>query len=374
MAWQGLGSDRQFKVLLLAVSALSALVLLAVLVIVLSLGRGESEETRTVGFITLGDITQPGWNSTQYQGIKKACDSFGVRLMVKQHIAENSGLCPQAVRELVQEGAQMIFLASYSYSAEVRDLVPTLPQTAFATNSAEVHARNMTSYYVRMYEARYLAGALAGLRTKSGVVGYVAAMKNSEVNRGINAFALGVQRTNPQARVAVLWTGHWQDEQKEAENARRLITEAGADVLTYHQDERAVADTAEELGVDFISYHEALDGYSEHNLGAVLCRWDLYYADMVQRFLKGELNAVQNRWLGLADGVVDLRLISPALTPDLRQTIAALREELKEQFIVFSGELYDNQGVQRCAQEESISDEALLERTDYLLQGVYELE
>ena len=277
-------------------------------------------ESNKIGFIMLGGIHDAGWNASQYEAIRQVCDQMGMELLVKQHIRENTGECTQAVRELADAGAGMIFLSSYSYSAEVKDFVKEYPHIAFGTNSAEYHAKNMTSYFVRMYQARYLAGAIAGMRTRTGIVGYVAAMPNSEVRRGINAFALGVQRVNPQAKVLVAWTWSWQDEPKEAENARKLAA-AGADVLTYHQDERTVADTAKELDVDFIGYHEAFDDDSPHNLTSVVCRWEIYYMDMIRRYLKGEINSVNNHWLGMDQKVTYLSKYGSTVTPVMQETV-----------------------------------------------------
>ena len=347
----------------------------APLLIVLAFGFGREEEEQTkIGFITIGDIREAGWNASQYEGIKTAAEKFGARLLVRDHVRENSGECPAAIRELIDEGAGMIFLASYSYSSEARELVEEYPGIAFATNSAEVHARNMTAYFVRMYQARYLSGALAGLRTKTNTIGYVAAMPNSEVNRGINAFALGVRRTNPAAKVVVIWTGAWQDEEKEMVNAERLIQERGADVLTYHQDEDAVCRAAEKYGVDFIGYNALLTGYSEHYLTSVVCRWDLYYIDIVQRYLKGELNTVKNHWMGIDRDAVSLSEFSPAVAPDTVRQVEALRQELASGGLIFAGEIYDNQGILRSAADEVICDDVLLERVNWLVQGVEVLE
>ena len=327
-----------------------------------------------IGFVMLGGIHDAGWNASQYEAINDVCRRMGAELLVKEYIRENAGDCPQAVRELADEGAGMIFLSSYSYSMEVKDLVGQYPHIAFGTNSAEYHTKNMTSYFVRLYQARYLAGAIAGMRTRSGVVGYVAAMPNSEVNRGINAFTLGAQRVNPNVRVAVAWTGSWQNEEKEALNARRLVQELGADVLTYHQDEKTVADTAEAMGVDFIGYHEALTGYSPHNLTSVVCRWDIYYMDIIRRYLKGEINSVNNHWLGIDQGVVLLSPYSEYVTPEIRKQVDIMRDELIAGNPVFSGTIYDNHGQQRCMEGEVISDDALLERIDYLVRGVETLD
>ena len=268
----------------------------------------------------------------------------------------------------------MIFLASYAYPIEAKNLIEECPGIAFATNSSEVHAKNLTAYFVRMYQARYLSGALAGMRTKSNVIGYVAAMSNTEVNRGINAFTLGVQQTNPNAKVVVMWTGSWQDEETEKNHAQQLIEEAGADVLTYHQNEAVTAQVAEKFGEDFIAYNAILDSKSEHYLTSVVCRWDLYYTDIIQRYLKGEINSVKNHWLGIERGAVMLSEYSPAVSPRIISKIDSLKQELMNGKLIFSGRIYDNKGNIRCENGEAIGDDTLLENINWLVRGVEVLE
>lgn len=349
------------------------LILIPLIMLIFNFTRTFEERREKIGFIILGDVNVAGWNKSQYEGIKTACENFGVELLVRDNVRENSGQCPAAIKNLVENGAGMIFLASYSYSKEAQNLIGEYSRIAFATNSAEVHAKNMTAYFVRMYQARYLAGALAGMRTRSNIVGYVAAMSNTEVNRGINAFALGVQRTNPNAKVFVMWTGSWQNEAIEAANARRLI-QAGADVLTYHQDEATVADIAENFGVDYIAYNEILKNRSEHCLTSIFCRWDLYYSDIIQRYLKGEINSVKNHWLGIDRGAVALSDFSSAVDADMVAKLDSLKQELINGNLIFFGELRDNRGEIRCTADEAVSDDKLFEDINWLVKGVEVLE
>jgi basic membrane protein A len=62
---------------------------------------------------------------------------------------------------------------------------------------------NMGNYFGRMYQARYLSGIVAGLKTETNNIGYVGAFEIPEVVRGLNAFTLGVQSVNPEAVVNV---------------------------------------------------------------------------------------------------------------------------------------------------------------------------
>lgn len=328
-----------------------------------------------IGFIILGDIHEKGWNESHYSGIKAACDEFGLELLVLDNVPENSGQCPKAVEELAAEGAGAIFLVSFNYAAEVRSLIDKYPHISFVDTSTLEHARNLTSTFARMYQGRYLSGILAGMRTKSNIIGYVAAMLNSEVCRGINSFALGVQSVNPNARVLVMWTGDWQVEDVEAEHAKILIEKYGADVLTYHQDVDTVGKVAEQYGVDFIAYNAHLEGYSEHYLASVICRWDLYYKDILQKYLKGELFSIRDNWVGVERGIITLSDYSTLVTPQMRLAINSAQKDLvANKNLIFSGEIYDNQGKLRCGKNQVIDDKELLRSIDWLVKGVQVVE
>ncbi len=333
------------------------------------------EAPKKIGFIILGDVKKPGWNGSHYQGIKSACEKLGLTLLVRDRVEDNSGQCPEAIRELAGENVGMIFLCSYAYAAEAKDVMKEYKDIAFATVSFETRARNLTSCFVRMYQGRYLAGVLAGMKTKSGVIGYVAAIPNDEVCRGLNAFTIGARKMNPGVRVVVAWTGDWANPAVEKEKARRLIKEAGADILTYHQDEKAVPDAAEAAGVDFIGYNEVLTGYSEHNLTSIVCHWDIYYEDILRRYLKGELSSLRNSWIGMDRDAVGLAEYSRKVTHEERSFLRQVRQRLGSgQEPIFSGILYDREGNLRCREGETISDDALLNHMDWLVQGVVTLD
>ena len=158
------------------------------------------------------------------------------------------------------------------------------------------------------------------------------------------------------------------------ERAERLIRERGADVLTYHQDDAAVAETADRLGASFIAYNAPIPDGTKHGLAAVRCRWDIFYTDMLRRYLKGELNAVKNHWIGIDRGAVDLFSLAVEVTEQERNRLDALRQELLNRRLVFLGPLYDTEGVLRCGAGETVGDDTLLESMGWLVRGVTSLE
>ena len=348
---------------------LCGLLVFGMLAMVFGFDAGDDRRTEKVGFIILGGIDEPGWNESHYEGIKSACETLGVALLVREHVAEGTGAVNEAIRSLADEGAGMIFLCSYGYPEEARETVAAYPGIAFATHAPSPDVPNITSCFPRMFQGRYLAGALAGLRTKTNVIGYVAAMPNAQVNRNLNAFALGALRANPNARIVVAWTGAWEDAEKEKENVLQLVHRSGADIITYQQDDQAVPDACETLGIDFISVNTRLANYP-HHLASITCRWDIYYRHILQRYLKGELNAIRNRWIGIDEGAIHLADVSERIGLDAGYAVAGLRRDLEGFHPIFRGPIRDTRGLLRVGAGEVLHDDALLARMDWYVEGV----
>ena len=366
-------SEKKFFKILLAVVFFA--IFSAMYLTIFNLIGKDEENIDKVGFIITGDVNRKGWNESHYIGIKKACEDLNLKLLCRDNIPENSGKCPEAVENLISEGARIIFLLSFNYPKEVSPLMEKYPNVVFISTSTVEQTKNLTSCFARMYQGRYLAGVLAGMKTKTNNIGYVAAMPNSQVNRGINAFALGAKRTNPNAKVFVMWTGAWQNEEIEAKNAEILIKKHNTDLLTYHQNEDAVGKVAEKFGVDFIGYNALLENYSEHYLTSVICRWDLFYEDILQKYLKDELISLRSYWIGAQQNAIILSPFSDAVDNRMRLTLDSIYTELtSDGNLIFCNEIYDNEGNLRCENFESISDTELLKNINWLVEGVEVVE
>ena len=348
---------------------LAAIVLVLIIIIILTIGNDGSSAPK-VGLIITGSCSDDGWNGMHYQGVSYACEALGAELLVKENVPEGTGRCEEAVCELIDEGAEMIILSSYAYPSEVQKTVQKYPEIAFYGISAEHYAENMTSYFGRMYQARYLAGIVAGMKTESNLVGYVAAMPNAEVNRGINAFTLGVRSVNPDANVGVIWTGAWEDAEKETVAAKTLIEKHAADVITYHQNQSYVAQVADEAGVYSIGYNAEAEGLSDSYLTAAVWDWNELYYQIVREFLQGKANSVKRHWFGIETGVVELAEYSALVDESIMEQVENAKRDMSAGKDVFSGVIYDNNGELRCNEEELISDEILLEKLDWYVDGV----
>lgn len=360
-------NKKKFPLWTLLVAA--AVVLAAIILFITLLGKTMGTRPK-VGLILTGSVTDSGWNGQHYSGVSAACKELGTDLLVKENVEENTGMCAEAIHQLVNDGAKMVILSSYGYPAEAKEVIESYPDIAFYGISSEYTAKNMTSYFGRMYQARYLSGIIAGMTTKTDSIGYVAAMPNSEVNRGINAFTLGVRSVNPDAVVYVRWTDSWDDEAKEKESVDLLTREKNADVLTCHQNRDNVVRAADAAGVYSIGYNQAMEGLSDKHLTSAVWNWDSLYYEIIREFVQGNANSVQRHWFGIGKGVVGLSELSADVDEHTRQAVEAAKTEIISGSNIFSGDIYDNEGKQRCAEGEAIADGKLFSEHDWYVDGV----
>ena len=345
-------------------------VILIIIIVSIIFTGNEEKDLPKVGLVLTGTKADSGWNSGHYEGAKYACDKLGAELIVIENVPEDSKQCEDAIRKLAKDDAAMIILSSYAYPMLVTDVIAEYPDIAFYGSSAEFTADNMTSYFGRMYQARYLAGIVAGMKTESNQIGYVASMPNAEVNRGINAFTLGVKSVNPDATVYVMWTGSWENESSEIKATERLIAEVSADVITYHQNQHYVAQTADEAGIYSIGYNEEVKGLSDKYLTAAVWNWKALYYQIVRELMLNETNTVRRHWFGMDTGVVELSEFSSCVDEDTIRQVETAKQEILSGKDVFSGVIYDNTGELRCDVGETISDEILLNQLDWYVDGV----
>lgn len=351
----------------LIVSAIAVAV--AIVSVLLFIGF-DNKATLKVGLVLTGTTTDNGWNESHYNGVVSACKELGTELIVKENIAEGTGDCERAVHDLAKKGAKMIILSSYSYPGEVKSVIESYPHIAFYGISSDYSSENMTSYFGRMYQARYLAGIIAGMQTKTNSIGYVAAMPNNEVNRGINAFALGVKSVNPDAAVYVRWSNSWDDDKSEISCTEKLINDKKADVMTYHQNRHNVAITADKAGVFSIGYNQSAEGLSDKYLTAAVWDWESLYYQIIREYVQGKPNTVKQRWFAISSGAVGLTQLSPAVSEEAVKAYNAAKNELMVTDNIFAGVIYDNNGVKRCDSGERLSDDTLLTAMDWYVDGV----
>ena len=354
---------------------LALLILLCIGVSVVQFHTEPRQSRPKIGMIMRGSKDQDGWNKVQYEGLRDAAKELGMDVIVKENVSRSLGDYKKIIDSLAAQGVQRVVVTMHRYPPELRELFRQYPKMEFILQTTEFSEDNMLSCSTRLFEVQYLAGLIAGYQTETGVVGYVAPFPCVEVNRGLNAFTIGVKRANPAAHIKVAWSSDWDTPERERAAVDALAMES-VDVLSYQQDGRTVADAAERRDIDYIDAHEV---HPEHTncLTAVQSDCRTVYHNLMSRHVrKGRMaNANNYLWQGFLEHIVSVAPLSERVTPRAREDITrSVRDRAKGERLIYGGEIYDNNGVKRCDAKEILSNEYLRVYMNWLVKGVEQVE
>ncbi|MBN8487592.1 MAG: BMP family ABC transporter substrate-binding protein [Burkholderiales bacterium] len=326
-------------------------------------------EPLKVAFVYVSPVGQAGWTYQHDLGRREMEQALGaaVKATVVEAVPEGAD-SERVMRDLAAQGHRLVFATSFGYLEPALRVAAEFPQVRFEHAGGYKTAPNLGTYNARYYEARYLAGMLAGHASTTGVAGYVAGFPVPEVVQGINAFTLGMRAVNPKAQVKVVWLNAWFDPARERDAALSLVAQ-GADVLTNHSGSPAVPQVAEEKGVKLLAYQSDMRTFApKAQLAAVTHHWGGFYTRVAQDVIAGRWTNTPV-WGGMKDGLVKLSALSDTLPAAARQAVTRREADIMAgRFQPFGGRLVDNAGQQRQASG-TLSD-AQIARMDWLVEGV----
>ena len=297
-----------------------------------------------------------GYTYAHHKGITKAMEELGLdvdtQLVIVDEVQENYDEVSAAVDNLVGEGCDIIFGISFGYLDAMNDKAAEYPEVIFSHATGYLsNDTNFNNYFGRIYQARYLTGVAAGLKsleTGNNNVGYVSAYgtEYAETCSGINGFTLGVQSVNPNATVYVKELGAWSDEQNEYAFAEELINSYGCGVIGQHCDSAQPQIAAEKAGVFGCGYNSdmTVDAPKAH-LTAAVWNWDVYYKTAMETAMScgGAENFVSAMggpayYAGLTEGLVGVSELSDNCAPNTQAYLDAVIELIASgEWDVFSG-------------------------------------
>lgn len=332
-------------------------------------------ETIKVGMVYIGS-RDDGFSGQHYNGMEGMKTTLGLRddqVLYKFNVPETAE-CDAALRELVDAGCNIIFGNSWGFMNYMEEIAVEYPNVIFSHCSGyKNNGVNFNNYFGRIYQARYLSGIAAGLKTVTNKIGYVAAWSdNAEVNGGINAFALGAQSVNPAAEVYVKYISSWFDPTLEKQTAIALLS-IGCDVIGQHVDTSMPQIAAQEYGKFGVGYNTDMTSAApDAHLTAPIWHWSSIYTAQVKDVINGTWTP-QNYFLGLKEGLVDISPLSKNVAPGTAEKIEIARARiLSGEWDVFYGPLISNTGEVICKDGEHLQDSDITGgiMTKLLLKGV----
>ncbi len=324
----------------------------------------------TIGLILNGNADDKSWCQSHYEAVEKTASELGLNFIYRDNIPEDENV-KQVIDELISKGSEIIICNSFGYGEYLSEISQKYPEVYFFHASGNEYSDNLTSYFGRIYQMRYLCGVAAGLQTETNEIGYVAAFPISEVNRGINAFTLGVRSVNPDAKVYVRWTNSWVDDDIAQKSTEELINSHNIDILTMHVNSLKPHDVANKNGILSIGYNfDNSQSYPDTYFTAAVWNWENFYIPHINTCMQDKFKG-GNYWEGAGTGIVSLAPLNSIAKSGIDEKVNKEKQRIESgAYDVFFGPIYDTEGNIRIAEGESMTDYALLNSFDWYVEGV----
>jgi len=295
-----------------------------------------------------------GYTFAHHNGISTALANLNIKkdghLFIVDNVPEDKTQVLQAIDTLVGQGCTIIFGISFGYidamneAAAMEEYQNIIFSHATGYMSNE---KNFNNYFGRIYQARYLSGIAAGLKSLelgNNSVGYVAAFgtEYAETASGINGFALGVQSVNPDAVLHVKTINCWGDEALEKQAAEALISTYNCCVISQHCDSAQPQLVAQDKGVFGCGYNSDMSKQApDAHLTAPIWNWDVYYGTAIRCAIEQPENfmsVVGNYYGGLKELFVDISPLSVNCSEGTKEITDAVKALIiSGEWDVFSG-------------------------------------
>jgi basic membrane protein A len=224
-----------------------------------------------------------------------------------------------------------------------------------------------------MEEPRYLSGIAAGLMTKTNKIGYVAAYPYTEVQIGIDAFALGAQSVNEDVEVKVVYINSWYDPEKE-KSAAKALTAQKCDVLAQHCDTTGPISAARDAGYYAIGYN--LDKSAEFPdtlITTPVWHHDTYYINTIQSILDGDFKP-SSYYGHIKDDYVDLAPFGDFVPEDVQKKVNDAKEKIVAgELAPFQGEIKYANGKTLCKEGQTLTRQEIW-KINGVVEGVEAIE
>lgn len=254
----------------------AGLVLLNAVLLVLGMGRGQRPGCRAgeqcVGMVfDVGGLGDKSFNDAAYRGLMRARDQLGINV---RYIEPGDGSDREsALRQLASQGYNLVFGIGFIFTDDMRKLAAEFPRVKFACIDYSVlpgqppPPPNLAGLRFREQEGSFLVGAIAGLMSKTHVVGFIGGMDIALIHRFQKGYTAGVHEVCPHCKVLAAYAGTEPKAFADPLTGHELATAQygrGADIIFHASGKTGtgVFNAARQLhkwaiGVDSDQYHEA---------------------------------------------------------------------------------------------------------------------
>ena len=303
-----------------------------------SWGTTAPEEKKLKVGLCMTDTLENVWNRTIMLALDELKNQdYPFELRYVERLTRET--MESAIRSFAAQGYDVIIV----HASEGPDIVARVhdefPNIAFLGGGSgwKPLEPNVGIYDQAIHESAYLCGVIAGMMTKTNVLGTIGAFPIPSVNSIFNAYKRGALSVNPKVKLKVSYIESWYDPVKAKEAALAQIS-AGADYILAERD--GVFQGCQEKGVyafgDKIDQHEVAPNTV---VTCALINWAPVLKKAFDRVRAGNFKAESyTRYVGsMADGTTALApyyTFEKKLPQKVKEKVAEVTKKIKDGSLV----------------------------------------
>ena len=284
----------------------------------------------------------------------------------------------EAVNKAVNAGAELIFTTSPAQMAETLKFAIHFRNVKFLNCSVNLSHNAVRCYYGRMYEAKFVMGAVAASVSSNHRIGYLATYPLYGTIASINAFAIGAALVDPQVKLYLSWTSVKGSDWKREMTGKGVDIISGPDLIMPTKANREYGiyrlkpldrSSAEEESIAGAVLSNA-DGnpFVIENIAMPVLNWGRYYELIVRSVLDGSYSSrsiarsdkALNYWLGMSAGVIDVFLSEKTSYYTRRLAEVMKNGILSDMLHPFDGELHSQSGLVKGPDAPGLTSEEII--------------
>lgn len=323
-----------------------------------------SAPKQQVAFLHEKTAETSGWTYAHELGRLHLQEAFADQVTTASYDGATETNVEELLEKAIADGNNLIFTTSPPLLKGSLKAAIEHPEVKILNCSLNTSYRHIRTYYARMYEAKFLMGAIAGALAGNDKIGYIADYPIFGMMANINAFALGAKMVNPRAKIFLEWSTLKEHDAAKTFAANDIHYISGQDIIAPSSASRA-----------FGLYRVTKDG--PWNLAMPVWHWGKFYEQMIRNIMNGSWKYDDasaetkglNYWWGMSAGIVDV-ICSHHLPIGTTRLIDLLKETIcKGDFNPFSGILYSQKGIVQKDAEKALSPEEII-KMDWLAENV----
>ena len=318
-----------------------------------------------IAFIHDRSVQGSAWTYSHELGRKYIEDVFGDKIETSCIERVDDDTADDVFEAAIAAGNKVIFATTPKLASPAVRAAMNHPEVKILNCSMLLNHQTVRSYYLRTYEGRFITGAIAGSLCNEEYIGYAADYPIRGTTAEINAFALGVQMTNPRAKVLLGWK-----------------MEKDKDFMQDFRDHKVRIFSVPPMSLN----EDKTKGYGLYmkgddgeiiNLAMPVRHWGKLYEEIIRSIMRGGYknddsvagNQILNYFWGMSSGVIDV-IYSRNLPQGAIRLLRNLRDGITAMDInPFTGPIYAQDGSIKCEDGQTIpiSDIVLL---DWLVDNI----